>query len=55
MDELTAELQEMHSDKLQLCELQYYLWARMIVADVHLRKDTPSQVLLTVDLIKTPT
>ena len=44
VDELTAELQEMHGDNLQLSELQYRLWARMIVTGVYLKKDTPRQV-----------
>ena len=34
----------MHGDSLQLSELQYRLWARMIVTGVYLKKDTPPQV-----------
>ena len=44
VEELAAELQEMHEDNLQLSELHYRLWARMIMTGVYLKKDTPPQV-----------
>ena len=44
VEELATELQEMHEDNLQLSELHYRLWARMIVTGVYLKKDTPPQV-----------
>ena len=44
VEELAAELQEMHGDNLQLGELQYCLWARMIATGVYLKKNTPPQV-----------
>ena len=44
VEEIAAELQDMHGDDLQLSELQYRLWARMIATGVYLKKDVPPQV-----------
>ena len=43
VEELAAKLKERHGDSLGLSELQYHLWARMIVI-VHSSKDQPLQV-----------
>lgn len=42
--ELTEKLQELHSNKLGLSEVQFRLWARVIENGVHESKETPPQV-----------
>ena len=44
IDDLVAELKEMHSDKCNLSDPQYRLWARMITNGIHSSKETPPQV-----------
>ena len=46
VEDLAKELQEQYEDKLQLSDTQYRLWARMIEAGIHARKDMPPQVPL---------
>ena len=43
---LADELQEKHKDKLNLNEVQYRLWSRMIISGVHTSKDVPPQIPL---------
>ena len=43
-EELTKELKELNKEKLNLSEVQYRLWARMITTGIHSSKDTPPQV-----------
>ena len=38
IDDLVSELIEMHSDKCNLSDIQYRLWARMIVNGIHSSK-----------------
>lgn len=45
---LAEELQEQHQDKLDLNEVQYRLWSRMIVTGTHSSKDVPPQVPLII-------
>lgn len=45
---LAEELQEQHKDKLDLNEVQYRLWSRMIITGVHSSKDVPPQIPLIV-------
>ena len=42
--EIAEELKEMHEEELKLSEVQYRLWARMLVTGVHSSKETPPQV-----------
>ena len=42
--EIAEELKELHENKLQLSEVQYSLWARMLVTGVHSSKESPPQV-----------
>ena len=42
--EVAEELKEMHEDKLKLSEVQFRLWARMLVTGVHSSKETPPQI-----------
>ena len=44
VEELTEELMELNRDKLDLNELQYRLWARMIVQGCCISKDTPPDI-----------
>ena len=41
---IAEELKQLHEDKLKLSEVQYRLWARMLVTGVHSSKETPPQV-----------
>jgi len=41
---LAKELKEQNSDKMELTEPQYRLWAHMIVIGVHADKDLPLQI-----------
>ena len=40
----------MHSDKCNLSDPQYRLWARMITNGIHSSKETPPQVLMITGL-----
>ena len=42
--DVAEELKDMHRDKMNLSEVQYRLWARMLVTGVHSSKDNPPQV-----------
>ena len=42
--EIAEELKELHEDKLKLSEVQYRLWARMLVTGIHSSKENPPQV-----------
>lgn len=42
--EMADELKEMHEGKLELSEVQFRLWARMLVTGVHSSKETPPQI-----------
>ena len=42
--EIADELKQLHQDKLELSEVQYRLWARMLVTGVHCSKENPPQV-----------
>ena len=42
--EIADELQQLHQDKLELSEMQYRLWAQMLVTGVHCSKENPPQV-----------
>ena len=42
--EIAEELREMHENSLKLSEVQYHLWARMLVTGVHSSKENPPQV-----------
>ena len=42
--EIAEELKELHEHKLELSEVQYRLWARMLVTGVHSSKESPPQV-----------
>lgn len=44
VDDLTEELKDLNKDKLDLSEVQYRLWARMISTGIHSSKDTPPQI-----------
>ena len=44
IDDLVTELKEMHSDKHNLSDPQYRLWARMYINGIHPSKETPPQV-----------
>ena len=44
VDDLVAELKEMHGDKCNLSDPQYWLWARMITNGTHSSKENPPQV-----------
>ncbi len=44
IDDLVTELKEMHSDKRNLSDPQYRLWARMITNGIHSSKEPPPQV-----------
>ncbi len=44
MEELAEELKELNGDKFS--EMQYRLWARMIVNGIHSSKETPPQIPL---------
>ena len=44
VEELAKELQELNSGNLDLNEVQYRLWARMICTGIHSSKETPPQV-----------
>lgn len=44
VEELSKELQELNSENLDLNEVQYRLWARMISTGIHSSKETPPQV-----------
>ena len=44
IDDLVAELKEIHSDKHNYSDPQYRLWARMITNGIHSSKETPPQV-----------
>ena len=46
VEDLTVELQELHTGKLELNDTQYRLRARMIASGIHASKDTPPQVPL---------
>ena len=41
---IAEELQTMHKDKLDLNEVQYRLWSRMIISGIHCSKEIPPQV-----------
>lgn len=43
-EELTEELMELNEDRLDLTEMQYRLWARMIVRGCHSSKDVPPDI-----------
>jgi len=43
---LAEELQAQHKDKLDLNEVQYRLWSRMLIAGIHSSRDVPPQVPL---------
>ena len=45
--EIAEELREMHENSLKLSEVQYRLWARMLVTGVHSSKENPPQVPIT--------
>ena len=47
--ETAEELREMHEDKLKLSEVQFRLWARMLVTGVHSSKETPPQIPMITD------
>ena len=42
--DIAEELKELHEDNLKLSEVQYRLWARMLVTGVHSSKENPPQV-----------
>ena len=42
--DMTEELKGMHKEKMTLSEVQYRLWARMLVTGIHSSKDNPPQV-----------
>ena len=42
--EIAEELKEMHEEELKLSEVQYRLWAQMLVTGVQSSKETPPQV-----------
>ena len=42
--EIADELKEQHEEKLKLSEVQYHLWARMLVTGVHSSRENPPQV-----------
>ena len=42
--DMAEELKEMHKEKMTLSEVQYRLWARMLVTGIHSSKDNPPQV-----------
>ena len=44
VEELAKELKELNEERLDLSEVQYRLWARMITTGIHSSKDTPPQV-----------
>ena len=44
VEELAKELEELNEERLDLSEVQYRLWARMITTGIHSSKDTPPQV-----------
>ena len=50
VEDLAKELQEQYKDKLELSDTQYRLWARMIEAGIHARKDMPPQVPLITEV-----
>ena len=43
-EDLTEELMKLNGDHLDLTELQYRLWARMIVRGCHSSKDVPPEI-----------
>lgn len=45
---LAEELQELHQGKLDLNEVQYRVWSRMIITGIHSSKDVPPQVPIIV-------
>ena len=42
--EIAEELRQLHENNLKLSEVQYRLWARMLVTGVHSSKENPPQV-----------
>lgn len=44
VEQLAEELKELNESKLDLTEVQYRLWARMISTGIHSSKDTPPQI-----------
>ena len=43
--EIIEELRGMHESSLKLSEVQYRLWARMLVTGVHSSKENPPKFL----------
>jgi hypothetical protein len=50
--ETAEELREMHENSLELSEVQYRLWARMLVTRVHSSKENPPQVPMMIPMRK---
>ena len=44
VEELAKELKERNEELMELSEVQYRLWARIIITGVHSDKDTPPQI-----------
>lgn len=44
IDDMVAELKEINSDKCNLSDPQYRLWARMIINGIHSSKESPPQI-----------